>query len=657
MLNWKNWLKKALYALLCCIGILLLAIIGLWIFKDQLLSWGIRKTDARLYNRYQIHLSVEEAKMDGLTRFKLHRIALIPENKDTLFTCQAFDAKLLFWPLLSARIRPEELLLQSPHINCVKNDTIDNFSILFKAKKAQETAEKNTKNYARVADRLLDIAFGIVPSQMTCNDFQFTAVLDTHRFAMEMPLITIKDHQLETKILLKEQNAESRFFAKAFIDKRDRKLDFNLTKADSGDVMLPLLYHKLGLKAGFEEINMHFVQTSASRNEMHLAGFAQIKGAFVDHPKLAPSEVRVKESKLSFSASIGEDYFQLDSNSTVDFNSWQTNIYGLYNSDTSHRVQLRIHTAPFEAQSFFDALPNGLFTNLNDIKVKGKLEYKFVCALDLDHPDSITLQSTMRRDGFRILSYGANRLDKMNSAFSLPVYDGERYLRSLDVSDANPYFVPYDQLPSKLKFSVLTAEDGAFMSHSGVNIEALAKSISTNIKSKKFKRGGSTISMQLVKNVFLTKNKTVSRKLEELLIVWLIESQRITSKQRMLEVYFNVIEWGPNVYGLGEATQFYFNKPPQELTLNESIFLASIVPGPKRFRGQFDEYGHLKKSQAGYFRLISGIMQRRGQIRQGERDSLVADVILLGPAQNLLTIKDTSTVVVPVEEEIWEEEK
>lgn len=656
MLNWKNWLKKAMYAFLCCVGVLLLAFLGLWIFKDQLLVWGIHKTDARLYNRYQIHLLVEDAEMVGFSSFRLHKIALVPENKDTLFTCRDFDAQLLFWPLLSARIRPEELLLQSPHINCVKNGAVDNFSILFRARKSQETTEKNKRNYARIADRLLDIAFGIVPSQMTCNDFQFTALLDGHRFVMEMPLLTINDHQLETKIVLKEQNAESRFFAKAFIDKHDRKLDFNLTKADTGDVMLPLLFHKLGLKAGFEEINMNFVQTSASRSEMHVAGFAQIKGAFVDHPKLAPSEVRVSESKLNFSASIGEDFFQLDSNSTLALNTWQTNIYGLYSSDTSHRVQLKIHALPFEAQDFFDALPKGLFTNLNDIKVKGKLEYKFVCALDLDHPDSITLQSTMYRDGFRIVSYGADRLDKMNSAFTLPVYDGERYLRSLDVSDANPYFVSYEQLPSKLKFSVLTAEDGSFMSHSGVNIEALAKSISTNIKHKKFKRGGSTISMQLVKNVFLTKNKTVSRKLEELLIVWLIESQRITSKQRMLEVYFNVIEWGPNVYGLGEASYFYFNKTPQDLTLNESIFLASIVPGPKRFRRQFDEYGHLNKSQAGYFRLISGIMARRGQIRQGERDSLVADVILSGPAKNLLTIKDTSTVA-PVEEEIWEEVK
>jgi membrane peptidoglycan carboxypeptidase len=79
--------------------------------------------------------------------------------------------------------------------------------------------------------------------------------------------------------------------------------------------------------------------------------------------------------------------------------------------------------------------------------------------------------------------------------------------------------------------------------------------------------------MQLIKNVFLTREKTVSRKLEEILLVYILENNRIVSKERMLEVYFNIIEWGPNVYGIGEASRFYFQKSPSELTFNECLFL------------------------------------------------------------------------------------
>src|SRR5690606_39233722 len=125
---------------------------------------------------------------------------------------------------------------------------------------------------------------------------------------------------------------------------------------------------------------------------------------------------------------------------------------------------------------------------------------------------------------------------------------------------------------------------------------------------------GSTISMQLVKNVFLDREKTLARKVEEMLIVWLIEHNRLISKERMFEVYLNVIEWGRNVYGIAEASRHYFLKSPSDLTLGESIFLASIVPSPKNGLYRFDEYGGLKPYLRGYFRLIGTLMANEGMI-------------------------------------------
>jgi membrane peptidoglycan carboxypeptidase len=94
--------------------------------------------------------------------------------------------------------------------------------------------------------------------------------------------------------------------------------------------------------------------------------------------------------------------------------------------------------------------------------------------------------------------------------------------------------------------------------------------------------------MQLIKNVFLTREKTMARKLEEILLVYMLENNYIVSKERMFEVYLNLIEWGPNVYGIGEASRFYFQKSPAELTLNEALYLASIVPSPKGFMYKFE---------------------------------------------------------------------
>jgi membrane peptidoglycan carboxypeptidase len=142
--------------------------------------------------------------------------------------------------------------------------------------------------------------------------------------------------------------------------------------------------------------------------------------------------------------------------------------------------------------------------------------------------------------------------------------------------------------------------------------------------------------MQLVKNAFLTRKKTIARKAEEILIVWLIENNRISSKQRMYEVYLNIIEWGPNVYGIKEASRFFFDKLPSQLNLAESLYLASIIPSPKRYQYSFDAYGNLRQRPRYYFKLISGIMRRRGLISDYDYETLYPSVNLRGRARALI---------------------
>jgi membrane peptidoglycan carboxypeptidase len=171
-------------------------------------------------------------------------------------------------------------------------------------------------------------------------------------------------------------------------------------------------------------------------------------------------------------------------------------------------------------------------------------------------------------------------------------------------------------------------------------MDAFRESIIANIKERKFVRGGSTISMQLVKNVFLNRNKTIARKFEEALLVWLIENQGLCTKERMFEVYLNIIEWGPMIYGANEAARFYFRKDAAKLNLAESIFLASIIPRPKWFKYSFNENGHLRESQAGYYSLLSEKMLDRGLISQQDLDHLIPDVELKGSARLLIKKND-----------------
>jgi membrane peptidoglycan carboxypeptidase len=155
--------------------------------------------------------------------------------------------------------------------------------------------------------------------------------------------------------------------------------------------------------------------------------------------------------------------------------------------------------------------------------------------------------------------------------------------------------------------------------------------------------------MQLVKNVFLSRDKTISRKVEEALIVYLIENLALVSKERLLEIYLNVIEWGPNVYGIHEAARFYFNKKPSELNLQESIFLAGIIPNPKFFKYQFDKAGKLKPQMGGYFRILTERMASKGWIATGDTFSVLSDLKLKGAALKFILPNDS--LEIPEEEE------
>jgi membrane peptidoglycan carboxypeptidase len=218
--------------------------------------------------------------------------------------------------------------------------------------------------------------------------------------------------------------------------------------------------------------------------------------------------------------------------------------------------------------------------------------------------------------------------------------------RPVLVGAANPDYTPLNQISPYLRKCVLTTEDPSFFSHRGFITEAFKQSIIKNIKTKKFSRGGSTISMQLIKNVFLTREKTISRKMEEILLVYLLENNRIASKERMLEVYFNIIEWGPNVYGIGEASRFYFQKNPSDLTLNECLFLATIIPSPKKFMYQFDNQGNLKGYANKNQRYLSNLMLKRG-ILTSEDTIGQHGVYVSGNARsylNIVKIQDSTAI-------------
>jgi len=150
-------------------------------------------------------------------------------------------------------------------------------------------------------------------------------------------------------------------------------------------------------------------------------------------------------------------------------------------------------------------------------------------------------------------------------------------------------WVPYERISTHLKRAVIAAEDAKFLEHEGFDWEGIAKAREKNEKKGRVVAGGSTITQQLAKNLFLSPSKSYARKVQEAIIALMLEA--FLPKRRILELYLNVIEWGNGVFGAEAAAKRYFGTSAAQLSAEQAARLAAMIPSPRRFeRNPGSEY-------------------------------------------------------------------
>jgi penicillin-binding protein 1A len=174
---------------------------------------------------------------------------------------------------------------------------------------------------------------------------------------------------------------------------------------------------------------------------------------------------------------------------------------------------------------------------------------------------------------------------RLRGDFVFSPADGPGPHRPIDVSRASPDFIALRDVPPLFVRTLLLAEDTGFYGHRGIDLRELPAALLTNWSRRGAARGASTITQQLAKNLFLSRDKKLGRKLQELAITFLLESA--LGKDRILEIYLNIIEWGPGLRGLRPAARHYFGCEPQALTPAEMAFLVAIIPGPIKYQSSF----------------------------------------------------------------------
>ena len=240
----------------------------------------------------------------------------------------------------------------------------------------------------------------------------------------------------------------------------------------------------------------------------------------------------------------------------------------------------------------------------------------------------------------------ATALKDRRATRTIEVRDWQGRAHPFRLGPQNPYWTPLDLFPVEMKWAVIVAEDASFYEHRGIDVPALREALKYNLEQKRLARGASTITQQVAKNVFLSREKSLWRKLREFLLARRLE--RELTKGRILELYLNVVELGPRVYGVGHGARHFFGKAPGELTPAESAILAAILPGPRVAYNPELKPEKVRRRAAHLLRLL----QRRGVLGPAQYDQALAQLpILLGLAPaDLAPLPEAADAELEIEE-------
>lgn len=302
----------------------------------------------------------------------------------------------------------------------------------------------------------------------------------------------------------------------------------------------------------------------------------QIKDISLDHPRLA-AERRVlpnAQAALRIGKSA-QGCWELKQGSKATMAGFESSWKGKFDRRKGE-FELFCGIPQQAAQSGLGILAS-ISPSLEGLVVAGEVEGAYGLRCNVHELNSLQIFADLKGHSLKILDPGKSKINDLQS--KLLASGGHK-----------------DSLPPLLKSVVVLAEDGNFWTHRGFDLEAMRLAMLENLEESRFARGGGTIPMQLVRNHCLDQGKRLERKLAELSLTFLLEECYQHTKTQELALYLNQIEWGPKVFGIRQASDYYFGKRPAQLNQDEILFLAMIIPNPRHWQkligadGQPDDF-------------------------------------------------------------------
>lgn len=364
---------------------------------------------------------------------------------------------------------------------------------------------------------------------------------------------------------------------------------------------------------------------SADGKELGVSGTAKLSGVSAQKKWLAPQPVRGLGLALRGRAAIWLDGTKLRiDEGELELGKVRVELKGELDQSKDHKkIWLEGGVPLASCQSMLDATPEGLLPLLAGTRLSGTFALTGKLDVDTRALDKMVTKWSSANE-CRITGAPAEIApSRFARSWTREVLDVDGRPVQTQSGPGTLGWVPKASISKHMDTAVLICEDGAFFRHRGFDEEAIRNSIRENVKAGRFVRGASTISMQLAKNLYLSREKTLSRKLQEAVLTHLLEQE--LSKDQILELYLNVIEFGPGIYGIGPAAAHYFNSSAGQLSLGQSLYLASILPNPKR--QYFGADGAVGPGWSNYLRKLMRIAAKIHRVSESELEEALGEQV------------------------------
>ncbi len=277
----------------------------------------------------------------------------------------------------------------------------------------------------------------------------------------------------------------------------------------------------------------------------------------------------------------------------------------------NYLIDMQAKMAPTPCNAVVGAIPPGLLGEFKEWNMSGMMDGMINLKVDSQTLDDSVLDIDINDHCVFVKTPEALALSRIEAPFMHRVEEPDGRVIEFESGPGSDTWAPIETISPYMVVAVMTHEDGGFQGHHGFSVRSIRDALVHNLKAGYYAKGASTISMQLVKNLFLHRQKMLARKVQEALITWWME--KTLRKREIIEYYLNLIEYGPDVYGIRQAAHYYFGVEPSQITPAQAVYIATMLPNPKLYSSQFRR-GALSESWTERIRRILQKMYERNLI-------------------------------------------